>query len=158
MHTTTHRAAARALAAASLAWLAAWPGSAAAPSAAGTDGSDKGQRPSIAVRASPTFAFAPARIVIKAELKGGADDFEEYYCAGVEWDWDDGTVSEVSQDCEPYEAGKSEIKRRYTVEHVYRLAGRYRVQFKLKRNDKVIVAANTTVEVRPGVRPFGEYE
>ena len=156
MHTTTHRAAACALAAVSLAWLGAWPGTAAAPSANGTGRPDKDQRPAITVRASPTFSFAPARIVLKAELKGGADDFEDYYCAAVEWDWDDGTVSEASQDCEPYEAGKSEIKRRYTVEHVYRLAGRYRVQFKLKRQDKVIAAANTTVEVRPGVRPFGD--
>jgi len=116
---------------------------------------DKDAKPSISVRASPAFAFAPARIVFRADLRGGPDDYEAYYCPGVEWEWGDGTTSEAFQDCEPYETGKSQIKRRYVGEHTFQQAGRFRVVFKLKRNSKVIVAANVTVEVRPGVRePF----
>ena len=68
---------------------------------------------------------------------GGADDFEEYYCPTVEWEWGDGTQSESTTDCEPYEAGKSEIKRRFIVEHVFR-AGHYQVSFRLKRRDKAV--------------------
>lgn len=116
---------------------------------------DKDEKPSISLRATPAFAFAPARIVIRADLKGGADDYEPYYCPGVEWEWGDETTSESTQDCEPYEAGKSQIKRRYVGEHTFQQAGRFRVVFKLKRDKKVLTAANVTVEVRPGVRePF----
>lgn len=119
---------------------------------AGATGDEKDKRPTIAVKASPSFAFAPARIVLKADLKGGADDFEDYYCPSVEWDWGDGTISEAQEDCEPYTAGTSQIKRRYSAEHTYRQAGRFRVQFRLKRNDRTITASQTTVEIRPGIR------
>ena len=45
------------------------------------------------------------------------------YCASVEWVWGDDTRSESKTDCEPYEAGRSEIKRRYTLDHIYQSAG-----------------------------------
>ena len=54
------------------------------------------------------------------------DDFEEYYCPTIDWEWGDDTTSESTADCEPYEAGKSEIKRRFTVEHVFRHGGNFR--------------------------------
>lgn len=110
------------------------------------------KRPALSLRASPNVSFAPARIVLVAELKGGPNDYAEYYCAGVEWDWDDGTTSESSSDCEPYETGRSEIKRRFTVVHVYQNSGNYRVQFKLKKENKVLALAATRVQVRAGLR------
>ncbi|PYR25830.1 MAG: hypothetical protein DMF98_10905 [Acidobacteria bacterium] len=82
--------------------------------------------------------MSPARVVLTAELQGGANDYEEFYCPSVEWDWGDGTHSESTLDCEPYEAGKSEIKRRFTVEHIFR-AGAYKVMFRLKRRDRSLV-------------------
>ena len=48
-----------------------------------------------------------------------------------------------------YEPGKSEIKRRFTSEHVYRTAGDYRIQFRLKKLNKALAAATTSVKVRP---------
>ena len=69
------------------------------------------------------MSFAPARIVVVAEVKGGAEDFEEFYCPTVEWEWGDFTSSTAETDCEPYAAGKSTIKRRYTVEHRYKNPG-----------------------------------
>ncbi len=108
-------------------------------------------RPRVSVRAQPMIAMAPARVVLTAELTGGANDFEEFYCTAVEWEWGDGTKSESSSDCAPYEAGKSEIKRRFTVEHVFR-AGMYRVMFHLKRNDKSVGNATISIQVRPGLR------
>jgi hypothetical protein len=85
-------------------------------------------RPKVTLRANPVIAMAPARVVFTAELTGGANDFEEFYCGAVEWEWGDGTKSESSSDCAPYAPGKSEIKRRFAVEHVFR-AGAYRVMF-----------------------------
>jgi hypothetical protein len=55
-------------------------------------------RPRIILRAQPLVAVAPARIVLTAELVGGANDFEEYYCPTVSWDWGDDTTSETTVD------------------------------------------------------------
>ncbi|HEX5475383.1 MAG TPA: hypothetical protein VFX12_12030 [Vicinamibacterales bacterium] len=112
-------------------------------------------RPSISVKASPMIAFSPARIVLTADLKGGANDYAQFYCSTVEWDWGDGTVSQESNDCDPYQAGKSEIKRHYTVDRVFQTSGNYRVEFRLKRNDKVIASAGTLVKIQPGVHEIG---
>lgn len=113
---------------------------------------DKETRPDLSLRARPRISFSPARVFLTAELRGGADDYEEFYCAAVEWDWGDGTKSKSTYDCEPYEQGKSEIRRRYAIEHVFRRSGNYKVQFKLKRDDDVVGLANTTIQVRPGLR------
>jgi hypothetical protein len=117
------------------------------------DAPDSG-RPKVSLRAQPVVAMAPARVVLTAELTGGANDFEEFYCSAVEWEWGDGTKSESANDCPPYEPGKSEIKRRYTVEHVFR-AGMYRVMFHLKRRDKTVGNATVSIQVRPGLRDGG---
>jgi len=109
------------------------------------------KRPQIRLKAQPVIAMAPARVVLTAEIVGGANDAEEFYCPTVQWEWGDGTQSESASDCAPYEAGKSEIKRRYTVEHVFR-AGAYRVMFHLKRRDKSIGAASVNIQIRPGLR------
>jgi hypothetical protein len=116
---------------------------------------DKTKRPALSVRASPAISFSPVRVRAVAELKGGSDNDQEFYCAGVEWDWGDQTRSEESTDCEPYEEGVSQLTRRFSGQHTYMSAGRYRLQVRLKRNTKVIAAANTTITVRPGVRDYG---
>ena len=78
------------------------------------------KKPSISLRANPTAGFSPLRVVVTAEVKGGSNDYEDFYCASVEWDWGDDTKSENKADCDPYEPGKSEIKRRYVQEHIFR--------------------------------------
>ncbi len=112
-------------------------------------------RPQVKLKAQPVIAMSPARVVLTAELIGGANDYEEYYCPTVEWDWGDGTQSESTNDCAPYEPGKTEIKRRFTVEHVFR-AGAFRVMFKLKRRDKALAVATVSIQVRPGLRDIGQ--
>jgi hypothetical protein len=116
------------------------------------DPATRAERPSIALKAAPLVAFAPARVSVRAELKGGADDFEQYYCSSVEWEWGDGTISETTTDCEPYEPGKSEIRRYYSNTHTFTMGGRYQVRFKLKQGDKVVGSGTTTVQVRSGLR------
>ena len=105
-------------------------------------------KPQLNVRASPATGFVPFRAVFTAELIGGANDYEDYYCARVEWDWADETRSEAGYDCEPYEKGKSEIRRRFTQEHTFRVPGNYEVTFRLKQGTKVVGAAKVTVQVR----------
>src|SRR4029453_5945183 len=65
-------------------------------------GPDKKSKPSIVVKGTPLVGFSPARMVLTADLKGGADDYEEFYCPTIEWDWGDDTKSEMKTDCEPY--------------------------------------------------------
>lgn len=112
---------------------------------------DKEKRPKLTLTARPPIAMSPARVSLTAELSGGPDDLEDFYCPTIQWDWGDGTSSETMSDCEPYEAGKSTFRRRFTVEHVFR-AGYHRVSLRLKKNDKQISAATVVVDVRPGIR------
>ena len=67
----------------------------------------------------------------------------------------DDTKSSDSSDCDPYVAGKSEIKRRFTADHTYRSSGEYQVLFHLKKKDKTVVSGNTIVRVRPGLGDGG---
>ena len=109
-------------------------------------------KPSLSLKASPQTGFAPTRVVLSVEVKGGTDDYADFYCPSVEWDWGDDTKAESKTDCEPYEAGKSEIKRRYVFDRVFQSPGNFRVAFRLKQKDKVVGSASTTVNIRPGIR------
>jgi hypothetical protein len=119
--------------------------------AVAVSGDDKDKRPKISVKANPSMAVAPARVVVSADLNGGANDYEEFYCPSIEWEWGDDTRSTTSADCEPYEPGKSEIKRRFTADHTYRMGGSFRIQFRIKKKDKSIAGAATSVTIRPGL-------
>ena len=61
-------------------------------------------------------------------------------------------MSEASADCEPYEAGKSTIQRRWTSEHVFRQSGGYKIVFRLKQKNKAVAASSGQVQVRAGMR------
>jgi hypothetical protein len=113
---------------------------------------EENKKPSLSLKATPPIAFSPAKIRVVAEIRGGADDYEDYYCPTVEWEWGDGTMSENTVDCEPYEAGKSSIRRRFSSEHTYRTSGNHKVFFRLKRKNKTMAAASVNVQVRPGLR------
>jgi hypothetical protein len=112
------------------------------------------KKPTLAVRATPPVGFAPLRVRASAEIRDGSDDYPDFYCATVEWDWGDGTISENTSDCNPYQAGKSTIQRRYSADHIYRFGGAYRVVFRLKQKTKTVASATTNLQVRSGA---GEY-
>ena len=106
------------------------------------------ERPELQLRARPNLAFPPAEIVFTGRLRGGADDDERYYCVSAEWDWDDETRSESIFDCEPYEPGVSEIRRRFSRRHTFDLGGRYEVRLTLKRQDDVVQLVRTSVVIQ----------
>jgi len=113
--------------------------------AAGQDADDD---PRLRLRATPRVAFAPASILFVGQLRGGPDDNEELYCATVEWDWGDDTFSESTPDCEPFEPGRSRVRRRFSVRHTFDYQGRYEVRLNLKRRDDILISARTRIEVR----------
>lgn len=114
-----------------------------------------GDRPSLSLRASPRVAFAPAEILFVAQLRGGDDDYEDFYCVTIEWDWDDDTRSESTPDCEPYEPGTSRIRRRFSTRHRFDYGGRYQVRINLKKRGDTVASARTAVELRGG--RFGRF-
>jgi hypothetical protein len=120
--------------------------------ALGAQRSGDDKKPSLSLKATPPVGFSPLKVRLVVDVKGGSDDYEEFYCPSIEWDWGDGTVSRNSEDCDPYQTGKSTIKRRYSIEHVFRQPDTFQVFFRLKQRDRVIAATSANVQVRPGVR------
>lgn len=116
------------------------------------DSDDK--KPSLSLKVTPPLGFSPLRVRAVIDVRGGRDDDSDFYCAGTEWDWGDGTVSESSSDCDPYEAGKSTIKRRFSADHVFRQQGSSKIVFRLKQKAKVVGSATATIQVRAGQDEF----
>jgi hypothetical protein len=110
------------------------------------------RKPSLSLKATPPIGFSPLKVHAVAELRNGANDYADFYCATVEWDWGDGTVSENGEDCDPYEAGKSSIQRRFAADHTYRIGDAYRVVFRLKQKKRVVASSMANIQVRPGAR------
>jgi hypothetical protein len=123
-------------------------------------------KPKLTLKANPVMANSPAHIVFTADLTGGASDDQTLYCLGVEWEWGDGTKSEDSADCDPFESGKSEIKRRFINDHTYQIQEAqpfgsgapdyrdFRVQLRLRKSGKVVLSGGTSVKVHPEGEPL----
>jgi hypothetical protein len=114
------------------------------------------ERPKLSLSARPTVAIAPARVVLTAELTGGANDYQDYYCPSVRWEWGDLSSSEAGLDCPPYEEGKTEIKRRFTTEHTFDRAGSYKVYFRMKHGSKEVAATSVTIKLQPGAHDIDQ--
>jgi hypothetical protein len=112
------------------------------------------KRPSFNLKATPSSGNVPLRVFVTAELRGGDDDFQEYYCPTVEWAWGDGTLSSSTADCAPYEAGKSQIRRRFTADHVYKRPGSVRLTLRLKQKDKVVGSVSTPLQLMGIATPY----
>jgi hypothetical protein len=108
------------------------------------------KKPSLSLRATPPLGFSPLRVRASVEVRGGADDYVDFYCPTIEWDWGDGTISENSEDCDPYEEGKSTIRRRFSGEHTYYQAGSFKLTFRLKQKNRAVGLASVNMQVRPG--------
>jgi hypothetical protein len=109
-------------------------------------GRDRARRPKLVLKTDRSVGVAPARVTLTADLVGGADDYEDFYCLGIEWDWGDGTQSDSSFDCQPYQPNVSKITRHFSIQHLFS-EGQYRVTFRLKRNDKALASADANLLV-----------
>ena len=116
----------------------------------GSQASAKPKKPSLGVRVSPRMGFSPIDVLAIAELTGG-DDTEDFYCLGIEWDWDDGSKSQQDSDCEPFEPGKTKIERRFSSEHYYSRAGNFNIRAALKTQDRIVATNGFRLIVRQGL-------
>jgi hypothetical protein len=121
---------------------------------ASAQSSAEAKKPSLSLKVTPPVGFAPLKTRLVVDVRNGDNDFADFYCPTIEWDWGDGTVSANAEDCNPYEAGKSEIQRRFTTEHTFRLPGAFRVVFRLKQRDRVVGTSSVNVQVRAGLSQF----
>jgi hypothetical protein len=117
---------------------------------------EKDAKATLTLRANPAMAFAPARITLIAQLKGGTPDTEDLYCPTVEWDWGDGTISQSSSDCEPFQPNKSEIQRSFSTQHIYKMGGEYEVKLLLKKAEKVVVEASASLNIGRALSEGGD--
>ena len=120
--------------------------------AAAAEKEPKAKKPRLELKATPRFAFSPAFVMFSAELTGG-DDVEEMHCPELEWEWDDGGKSVAESDCAPFEAGKTQIERRFTAEHEFKTAGTYSVKLTMRKADRRLAESTVRVTVRAG---FGD--
>ena len=102
------------------------------------------------------MAFSPARVVATADLNGGANDFEEFYCAAVEWEWGDDTQVEY---CRPTANRTRRARARSSggsppITSIER-PGDYRIQFRLKQKDKPIAVGEHVGQDPAGPRRTG---
>jgi hypothetical protein len=107
---------------------------------------------SLSLKATPPAGFSPLKVRVTADVRGGSDDNADYYCPTIEWEWGDGLTSESSEDCTPYEAGKSTIQRHYSAEHTYRDEGTFSARFKVKQGKRQVASTSVNVQVREGLR------
>jgi hypothetical protein len=109
------------------------------------------KKASLSLRASPNSGFAPLRVRITVDVRGGAEDAQDFYCPSVEWDWGNDLKSTSSEDCDPYEPGKSTIRRRYSGEHRFTESGTFNVRFRLKQGNRVVATSSVIISVREGL-------
>ena len=107
---------------------------------------EKARRPTLVLRMDRSVGIAPMRVKLTADLIGGADDYQDFYCPAIEWDWGDGTQSESSFDCQPYQPHISKIVRHFSVEHHFE-EGEYYVTFRLKSDEKQLASADAKLVV-----------
>jgi hypothetical protein len=116
----------------------------------------KGTR--VSLRAAPRVASAPATIVFNVELTGG-EDGEDLYCPVLEWEWGDGTKSEEEEECPGFEAGHTQIQRRFTTSHEYRDRANPKVAVTVRKGDRVLGKDAVSLVIGERKKPLsGSYQ
>jgi hypothetical protein len=73
---------------------------------------------------------------------------EEYYCPRIEWQWEDGSISEEESDCPPFaEATVDDHRQVWTRRRAFQKSGRYLVRARLFKADRVVRILETTVVI-----------
>lgn len=113
-----------------------------------TSGQQSTERPSLSLRVRPELNSGKGLVRASLEIRGGSDNYEEFYCPALEWDWGDDTFSEAKRDCAPYETDKSSIERWFRAQHTYHRSGVFKVTLRLKKRDRVVGLASSNIQIR----------
>ena len=76
---------------------------------------------------------------------GGSED---YYCPRIEWQWEDGSISEEESDCPPLaEATDGDHRQVWTRRREFQKSGRYLVKARLFKADRLVRILETAVVI-----------
>jgi hypothetical protein len=103
----------------------------------------------LTLKAAPAIGTASTVFVFQARLVGGVDN-EDLYCLSTEWTWEEQADSSLNEtECPPFKAGESTIERLFTEEQSFRREGTHVVKVVLRKGDREIASATTSVKIRP---------
>ena len=109
------------------------------------------EKPKLTLKASPSFGNPSTLFSFRAVLVGG-DDSEDLYCVTAEWTWEEQADSSLNEsDCPPYKKGETPIERTFMEEQSFRREGPHVVRLVLRKGDREVASAGTSVTVRRGL-------
>jgi hypothetical protein len=108
---------------------------------------EKEKGPSVALRALPRVAVAPATIQFSVEIQGGKD--EDVHCVSLQWEWGDGSKGSTDGECPEYVAGETKVERFFEAEHEYRRQGRPAVRVRVMKDGKMLATNTVSVVISP---------
>ena len=112
----------------------------------------------VSLRAAPRVASAPVTVVFNVELTGG-EDGEGLYCPVLEWEWGDGTKSEEEEECPAFEAGHTQVQRRFTTSHEFRDRANPKVAVTVRKGDRVLGRDAVSLVIGERKKPLsGSYQ
>lgn len=102
-----------------------------------------GPKPRIEFRVLPQFGYAPLSVHALLIIENGG---EQFYCPELEWDWQDGSRSIETSDCDPYDGKPETAPVSYARDHVYG-TGEYNVTLTLSHGAKKLRTLSQKVRV-----------
>jgi hypothetical protein len=106
------------------------------------------EKAKLTLKGSPSVGSSSTVFRFRAVLTGGVDS-EDLYCLTTEWEWEEQADASLNEaECPPFKAGETPIERTFTEEQSFRRPGPHLVRVVLRKADREIASASTTVTVR----------
>jgi hypothetical protein len=101
----------------------------------------------LSLRAAPSRGTPSTVFVFQALLTGGEDN-EGLYCLSTEWAWEEQADASINEsECPPFKAGETRVERSFSEEQSFRRTGTHVVRVVLRKGDKELASASTSVVV-----------
>lgn len=105
-------------------------------------------KPKLSVKGFPSIGTTETVFTFRAVLTGGVDS-EDLYCLTTEWEWEEQADASLNEtECPPFKAGETKIERVFNEEQSFHRPGSHIVHVVLRKGEKEIASAGTTVTVR----------
>lgn len=102
----------------------------------------------LSLKGSPGVGTPDTVFTFRAVLTGGVDS-EELYCLTTEWEWEEQADASLNEaECPPFKAGETPVERVFHEEQSFRRTGPHVVRVVVRKGDKEIASASTSVTVR----------
>jgi hypothetical protein len=114
----------------------------------GAESASAAEKPKLTLKGSPSTGTSETVFLFRAVLTGGVDG-EDLYCLTTEWEWEEQADSSIDEtECPPFRPGETKVERVFTEEQSFRRPGTHVVTVVVRKGEKQIASASTTVTVR----------